>query len=119
MTKPFEYNLTIYKGQDLEEEFTYKAGEPAVPVNLTGYSARMQIKKSYASAAVATLTTENGGIVLGGATGKVGLYLGNAATSALAITAGVYDLELVAPSGRVRRFMMGEVEVSPEVTKTP
>lgn len=119
MNKPFEYNLTIYKGQDLEETFTYKAGDPPVAVDLTGYTARMQIKKSYTSGAVATLTTENGGIILGGAAGTVGLYLSNAATSALAITAGVYDLELVAPSGRVRRFMMGEVEVSPEVTKTP
>ena len=39
------------------------------------------------------------------------------ATAAITWTTGVYDLEIVFPSGDVRRLVYGTVTVSPEVTR--
>ena len=64
-----------------------------------------------------TLTTENGGIALGGVAGTIELVMTATATSALTWTTAVYDLEIVFASGDVRRLVYGPVTVSPEVTR--
>ena len=96
-----------------------KTGSPAALVNLTGYTARMQIREELASAAVLlSLTTENGGITLGGALGTIDLFISAADTTAITWEGGVYDLELVAPSTDVTRLIdESSVTVSFEVTR--
>lgn len=89
------------------------------PINLTGYTARMQIRKSAtSSAALLELTTENSRITLGGVAGTITLTLTAADTAAITWTSGVYDLELVDSGGGVRRLIQGAVRVSREVTRT-
>ncbi len=66
---------------------------------------------------LADLTTENGGITLGGASGTVDLYLSDAATAAMGWESGVWDLEIVHPSGDVTRLAEGSIGVSKEVTR--
>jgi len=85
-------------------------------IDLTGYTARMMIKRSAAEAdALFELTTENGRIIITAATGSVMLYLTAAETAALTWTRGVYDLELVQGS-IVTRLIDGVVTVLPNVT---
>ena len=65
-----------------------------------------------------TLTTENGGITLGGAAGTINILATAAATSAITATGGVYDLEIVAADTvTVTRLLEGIVIISPEVTR--
>ena len=64
-----------------------------------------------------TLTTENGGIALGGSAGTITLTISAAATAALTAASGCYDLELVSGSGLVTRLLQGRVVVSREVTR--
>lgn len=86
------------------------------PYDLTGYTARMSIREDIDSAsAVLSLTTENGGIALGGALGTISLLATEAQTAALTILTGVYDLELVYGS-TVTRLLSGIIVVSQEVT---
>lgn len=114
----FKANLAIDQGATFRKRFTWKSGTPAVPVNLTGYTARMQIRAELESAAIlAELTTENGGIALGGVTGTIDLYLSHTDTTAYAWDSGVYDIELIAPNGDVLRRIKGSVSVSKEVTR--
>lgn len=88
------------------------------PVDLTGYTARMQIRETLdATIILATLTTENGGITLGGAAGTIDLLLDAAATALLDFTNAVYDLELVDTAGVVTRLLSGAVTLSKEVTR--
>jgi hypothetical protein len=90
----------------------------ALPVDLTGYTARMQVRAEIESATVLLeLTTENGGIVLGGVTGAIDLFVDDVATAAISWEAGVYDIELISAAGDVRRLFSGSVTVSPEVTR--
>lgn len=84
-------------------------------IDLTGYTARMMIKRSAADEALLELTTENGRIIITESTGSVMLYLTATETAALDWTRGVYDLELVQGS-IVTRLIEGAVTVLPNVT---
>ena len=110
--------LSIDQGATFEKVITWKAGTPATPVNLTGCTARMHIRSEIADPVpLVELTTENGGITLGGALGTITLRLSAVATAALTWTTGVYDLEIVYPDARIRRLLSGTVAVSPEITR--
>lgn len=109
------YDLTIEQGATFAQRITYKV--PAgTPVDLTGYTARLQVRRTAASPVALSLTTENGGITLGGAAGTIDLAITATATAAIAADAYVYDLELVS-GATVTRLLEGNVVVSREVTR--
>lgn len=115
-------NLKIEQGATFRRLLQWKAGEPAAPVDLTGYQVRMQVRSELTAATVLLeLSTANGGVVItDAAQGKFELRIKAADTSALTFDSGVYDLELVAPDGpdnTVTRLLAGSVSVSPEVTR--
>lgn len=117
MSAVAKINLTIDKGATFRHNLTLKNAKNQ-PIDLTGYSARMHIRAEVASTAIiATLTSTNGGIALGGKTGTINLYISDAETSALVALKGVYDLELISPGLDVRRLCGGTVTMSPEVTR--
>lgn len=109
------YKITIDQGTTWRQLMTYK--EDGDPTDLTTYTARMQIRPSFESATVlATLTTANGGITLGGALGTVLLTLTATQTAAIPPGTYLYDLELV-NGPEVTRLVEGQVVVRPEVTR--
>lgn len=110
--------LAIEQGATFRKTLTWKAGKPAVAVDLTGCTARMHIRAEITSPTpLVTLTTENDGITLGGVAGTIVLLITATATAAFAWEAGVYDLEVVFANGDVRRLLYGPVVVSLEVTR--
>ena len=109
--------LKIDQGATFRQRVTWQTGTPAVAVNLTGYTARMQIRdQAGATALYIELNTTNGGIVLGGVTGTIDLYISAANTAAFTWTTANYDIDLTAPSGDVTRLFMGSITISPGVT---
>lgn len=110
--------LLVEQGATFRKTLTWKAGTPAVPVDLTGCTARLQFRSEVTAAApLVTLTTENNGIVLGGVLGTIELVITATATAGFTWTSAVYDLEIVFATGDVRRLIYGAVTVSPEVTR--
>ena len=104
------------QGATLEVSLTYLDSDGAA-VNLSGYTARMQVRTEVtAAAATLTLTTENGRIALGGAAGTVALTVPAIDTAAVAAGEYVYDLELVT-GARVVRLIEGSFVVRAEVTR--
>jgi hypothetical protein len=97
---------------------TYISGGIAtVPMNLTGYTARLQVRSLPSDPdAVLTLTTENGGITITALTGFVAVTATATQTTAIDEGTYVYDIELVNGS-IVTRLAQGQVVVSPEVTR--
>ncbi len=87
-------------------------------IDLTGYTARMTIKRdSREAAALLELTTANSRIVITAASGLVTLVLTAAETAAISTwQRGVYDLELVSGGGTVTRLCEGAVTLLAEVT---
>lgn len=88
------------------------------PVNLTGFTARMQIRETVESTTVLhSLTTENGGITLGGAAGTIALTISASDTAAFTFDTAVYDLEVVSGGGVVTEIASGAVLMNNEVTR--
>jgi len=110
------YNIVAEQGATLTRTITWNntAGQP---INLTNYTARMQVRNDYdSSTALLTLTTENGGITLGGVLGTVILTVSASSMALVASGSYVYDLELVL-SDVVTRLVQGSFTVNAEVTR--
>lgn len=117
MTIPGAYDITILQGATFQLRIVWKDAAGAL-LDLTGYTARMQIRERVSSTTtLANLTTENGGITLGGTAATVDLLLSATQTGAITALRGVYDLEVVSAGGVVSRLLAGEVEFSREVTR--
>jgi hypothetical protein len=111
------YNFEIEQGTTLTKIFVWKTNL-SNPINITGYTSRMQIRSSVKSTdLLLELNTENNRIILGGTAGTVTLALTATTTAAITWVKGVYDLELVSPGGVVTRLLQGEILVSKEVTR--
>ena len=118
MAALFNKALVINQGATFTDSLTWSAGEPAVAVDLTGCTGRMQIRSTQASPnIISELTTENGGITLGGVLGTIALKIPAVQTEKFAWATGVYDLELVFPDETVVRIVEGAVSVSAGVTR--
>lgn len=113
------FPIEIVRGTDWNFQITYMDEETDLPVNLTGYTAKMEIRATPDDTEViATLTTENGGITIDGVNGIIDLFIPHAETVELDPNfKGVYDLMLIAENGEIERLLAGSVYVIPEVTK--
>lgn len=112
---PGKYNMICPQGATFAKQLTYTIDDE--PVDLTTYTARMQVREKYTSKlATVNLTTENGGIVLGDDAGTIDLYISDENTSLISPKDYVYDIELIS-SSEVYRLLEGKFIVTPEVTK--
>jgi tRNA threonylcarbamoyladenosine modification (KEOPS) complex Pcc1 subunit len=111
------YGFTIDQGATFSQTLTWK--DPSnVAIDLTGYTARMQIRGKRTSTSVTlSLTTENGGITLGDDAGTIDLLISATDSAAMEVGTYVYDLELISVSGSVSRLLMGNFVVRGEVTR--
>jgi hypothetical protein len=110
------YDILIEQGATYSQVITYK--DNGVAVNLTGYTARMQVRATLESAStLVELTTANSRIALGGTAGTITLTISATDTAGLTAGRGVYDLELVSGSGIVTRLLQGVATISRNVTR--
>jgi hypothetical protein len=115
MQAPGYLDLDCYQGANFDYQLTWTVAGSAV--NLTGYSARMQVRQ-YADSTATVLSFVNGtGITLGGTAGTIALSAVATATSAVEAGQYVYDLELVSGAGYVTRLVEGNFVVYAEVTR--
>ena len=110
------YNTTIDQGSVWSVVLVYTDSNN-VPVNLTGYTAAMQLRQNYNSTtADLTLTTANGGISIVGATGTITITATATQTGLLDPGFYVYDLELTSGSN-ISRLIQGQLTVAEQVTR--
>jgi len=108
------YNLVIDQGSDFTLDLVVK--ESGSVKNLTGYSARAQLrtKKDASGDAAASFTCT----VTDAANGGLRMELSNATSSAISAGRYYYDLEIHTGSDAVvKRLIQGEVTVNQEVTR--
>jgi predicted MFS family arabinose efflux permease len=110
------FDFTIEQGATFNLLMTWKIDN--VPVNLTNWTARLQARVDVEDTEVVlNLTTENGGITLGGALGTITLNQTAIQTAVLQTGSFVYDLELISSVSSVTRLLQGELTISAEVTR--
>jgi hypothetical protein len=87
-------------------------------MNLGGYKARSQMREDYDSPnAFLTFTTDDGTINIDTVAGKLTMVAMDSDTSAITADSGVWDLELLAPTGDVYPILYGKVYIGQEVTR--
>jgi len=110
-------HLVINQGATFRHRFTW-LDVKGRPIDIAGFTARMQIRESIdASAVLLDLSTANGAISLAGAAGTVQLYISETVTANQTWSKSVYDLLMTAQSGEVYRMVEGTVTLSPGPTK--
>lgn len=121
------YTFIVEQGATTDWEITWKDKNGA-PMDLTGYTGRMQIRSDYGEAGTLyasltnTLASDGTGLnFLGSAgllpltSGSIGIYISAASSSAFTFTEAKYDLELQKGT-KVTRLLSGKVKLSKEVT---
>jgi hypothetical protein len=125
------YNFTIEQGTTVDFELQYTDINDS-PINLTGYSGRMQIKSGFANDRPTTyaslsssLAPDGTGLNFSGSSGtkplssgSIGIYISAVSSSAYTFAKAKYDLELVSGS-TVTRILEGVISLSKEVTTIP
>lgn len=115
-------NICINQGATFQLPMTWREqnedGTAGDAIDLTGYTARMQVREELEDAAtLIELTTENGRITLNDEVGLIELHIAADDTEALDFDSAVYDLELVDGEGGVIRLIEGRVTLQREVTR--
>lgn len=125
------YNFTIEQGTTVDFELQYTDVNDS-PINLSGYTGRMQIKSGFANdnpVTYASLSSsrypDGTGLNFSGssgntpvASGSIGIYISAVSSSAFTFAKAKYDLELVSGS-TVTRILEGVITLSKEVTTIP
>jgi hypothetical protein len=119
MQAPATLNLTMFQGASFDYNLVWNttSGTVTSPVNLTNWSARMQVRESYDSTTPVLSLTSGTGITLGGTAGSILIEATPAQTEAIDSGQYVYDLEMVSPGSAVTRLVEGTLICDPEVTR--
>ena len=111
------YDMEIEKGTTFKYTLSY-TDSTNNPINLTGYTAKMQIREQYISSEIlAELSSANGKITINGTQGKILLNVPAHETDDYIWMSGVYDLVIISSGGEVTRLLEGGVSVSQNVTE--
>lgn len=124
------YSFTIEQGTTFQLELIYKDSNQT-PVDLTGYSGRMQIRPTVDSTTVyltlsSSLKADGTGLNFSGSSGtnpptsgSIGIYIASCTSSLLNFTNAYYDLEIYSGSNcpYTVRLIEGQVQLSKEVTR--
>lgn len=106
------------QGATLDRTIQYLADDNLTPIDLTGYTARMQIRGSVNNPdTILVLTTENSRIIITPLTGTIQLLVDAVTMATVSLVEGVYDLELIDAGGTVERLIEGKASIKKEVTR--
>jgi len=125
------YSFTIEQGATLDFEVRYKDSN-GEPINLEGYTGRMQIRPTIDSNTVyltlsSSLNSDGTGLNFSGSnsdkppsSGSIGIYIAACTSSLLNFDEAYYDLELYEGPGDCTytiRLLEGKVKLSKQVTR--
>jgi len=105
-------NLVLDQGSDFSVVINYN-NEDGSSKDLTNYTARSQMRKSYYSTTATTLTSN----ISNASNGEITLSLSSNVSANVKAGRYVYDLEVVSNTGYVTRVIEGIITVLPEVTR--
>lgn len=105
-------NIFIDQGSDYSNIVTVTASN-GQPLNLTGFTASSQMRKSYSSSIAYSFNAS----ILSAAFGKVRLQLSAAQSEAIPPGRYLYDVEVTSPSGAKTRVVEGIATITPQITQ--
>jgi hypothetical protein len=112
---PATYNISVYQGDTFTLQFTIDTD--GVPLDLTSYTAAMQVRPFASSTTKILDLVSPAGITLGGNTGQVSVNVSATTMAAAAVGRHVYDFELTSPGGIKTKILVGAFIIIQEVTR--
>lgn len=109
------YDFQIEQGATFKRVLELKDSSN-VAINLTGYSAKMQIRQQVDSAVITELTNSSG-LAITPLLGKIEINISATATLAYTFEFATYDLIITSAGGEVTRIIEGSITLDPAVTK--
>ena len=109
------YNIKCLQNETFQRTLTYKDSN-GDPIDLSGYTAALQVRKDYNSPAVVSLT-HSSGLTLGGAAGTIAIVINATATAALEAQTHYYDLVITSSGGIATRILEGKFDVVQGITR--
>lgn len=106
--------ISVEQGTTWRLSFTWFTGDPGAlgpAFDLTGASARFQVRQTRASPPLLSASTTDGRIVLGGVAGTIAITLSAADTALLVFPVCTYDLKMTLANGDVVRLLEGAASV--------
>jgi hypothetical protein len=117
-----KYSFIIEQGSTTDFTIIYLDSN-GNPIDLQFYSAKMQIRETYNSAPLLTLSSSLNGDGTGldmsnAVSGSIGIYIASCTSSMLTFNEALYDLDIISGSNCpvVNRIIEGKVKLSKEVT---
>jgi len=111
------YDIEVDQEAYYSQLFTWKDSN-LNPQNITGFSAKMQIREDADDEDPALVTLQDGsGITLGGTAGTILVTMPASETASLPDGNLVYDLLIIDPSNHPKRLLEGRVIVAKAVTR--
>lgn len=110
------YEISADQGADYAATFTYRDSNGNL-VNLTGATARMQVRRFVESQYPFITLTNGSGITLGGAAGTVAVAIPAASLTAVPAGSYKYDIEVATSGGTVIKLVSGNFVLSGEVSR--
>jgi hypothetical protein len=121
------YNLTCEQGTTFSRLIEIEqpdlvndpTGSTYIDYNLSGYTARMQVRRTVDNPNyLVYLTSENGGLTVipGIYENQIEMFISASVTASIS-QSGVYDLEIIDAVGFVSRVLKGTFTLIPEVTR--
>ena len=121
------YNLTCEQGTTFSRLIEIEqpdlvndpTGSTYIDYNLSGYTARMQVRRTVDNPNyLVYLTSENGGLTVipGIYENQIETFMSASVTASIS-QSGVYDLEIIDAVGFVSRVLKGTFTLIPEVTR--
>lgn len=110
-------NIEIEEGMHYTIPLTYRDETTNLPVNVTGYSAELEIRLTFGDPSILlTLSTGNGRIILGGVGGAIDINFLPADTDQSQLytswTRAAYDLVVTDTFGKKKKILKGFVTIS-------
>jgi hypothetical protein len=118
-----KYSFIIEQGSTTDFTIVY-TDSTGTPIDLTNYSSKMQIRLTYGSAPIATLSSSlnpdgTGLNMTNAVSGAIGIYIASCTSSMFNFDTALYDLDIISGSGDcpvVNRILEGKVKLSREIT---
>lgn len=105
-------NLFVDAGTTYSNIITV-AATTGQPLDLTGYTVKSQMRKSYSSSQAFNFTAS----IYDAQAGKVRLQLNSTQSEAIPAGRWLYDVEITSQSGNKTRVVEGIVTVTPQITQ--
>lgn len=108
---PSNFDLVLYRGDYFPLRITLKNPDNTV-LNLTGYTAKASIRATYDDPLAYNFT-----VAITAATGVIDITLPSTVSTTISAGSYIWDFQVTEPSGNVRTYIAGDVQVHDEVTR--